>query len=407
MTEDDIKSLLPECLLNSETYSLVITDLEGKYIFVNEVFKNRFSFISENFIGQPSFIAIYPEDHQVCLQAVEQCFANPSKVVKVHLRKPDTNQQGFYWTEWEFSVFKDQYKNIVGILCLGHDITETEKASRQAKEFAQKVDTIIEEITDGFYQLDREWKFIKVNKVAENILGITRENLLGRNFWDIFPDTTDCNYPSAYRKAMFEYLTVTFEDYRKDLDKWFSAVCYPSKEGLTIFFRDITQDKTNQIALQDSENKLKALYNSTSDSNLLINPEGKIIHFNKTANDIAVQQFQRELALGLPIKNFLLPESKEVIDIYFAKALKGETHQIEVERQIGNKKNWFEVTYLPVYDKDNLLIGVSLNTKDITEKSKLNSNSKKKNICFGLSTKALQRQVHLSIRILLFAIITK
>lgn len=164
MTEEDIKLLLPECLLYSETYSLVITDLEGRYIFVNQVFAKRFSFICTDFIGQPAFIAIYPEDHATCLFAVEQCLANPGKIVKAHLRKPDTSQQDFYWTEWEFSTFKDKSGNILGILCLGHDITETERASRRAKEFAQKVETIIEEITEGFYQLDREWKFTKLIK---------------------------------------------------------------------------------------------------------------------------------------------------------------------------------------------------------------------------------------------------
>lgn len=235
MTENEIKSLLSEFLLNSEIYSLVITDLEGKYIFVNDVFKKRFSFICEDFIGKPSLMAIYPEDHQIYLETVKKCLANPDKVQKVILRKPEANQQDFYWTEWEFSVLKDSHKNPIGILRLGHDITETAKASRQAKELAQKTDTIIEEITDGFYQLDREWNFIKVNRVAEKILGIPREQLLGKSLWDLFPDTSGYNYPAQFRKAMQENITVAFEDYRPDLDRWLSAVASPSSEGLIVF----------------------------------------------------------------------------------------------------------------------------------------------------------------------------
>ncbi len=378
VTEEAIKSLIPEFLLHSEIYSLVITDLEGRYIFVNEVFKKRFSFICENFIGQSSFIAIYPEDHAICLHAVEQCLANPEKVVKVNLRKPDTSQENFYWTAWEFSAFKDKNGNVIGILCLGHDITETQRASKIAKEFAQKVETIIEEITDGFYQLDREWKFVKINKVAEQILGLPREYILGKCLWDLFPDTTDYNYPTQFKKAMQDNITVTFEDYRPDLDRWFSAVCYPSLEGLTVFFRDITQEKNNQITLQNSENKLKALYDSTADSNLLISPTGKILNFNKKANEIALNQFQKDLQINQPVEEFLLPEGKKIFEMYFPKALQGETHQIEVERQIGDKKMWFEVSYLPVYDKNNLLIGVSINTKDIDERKQAELKLKEK-----------------------------
>ncbi|MCS6822032.1 MAG: PAS domain S-box protein [Microscillaceae bacterium] len=378
MRENEIKCLLPDCLLNSETYSLVITDLEGKYVFVNEVFRKRFSFIREDLIGQPSFITIYPEDHALCLRAVEQCLANPSKVVKVRLRKPDSNLDDFYWTEWEFSIFKNQENKPLGIICLGHDITETERASRQAKEFAQKIETIVEKITDGFYQLDREWKFVKVNKVAEQILGISRENLIGKCVWDVFPDVPSYNYPTQFRKAMHENLTITFEDYHPDLDKWFSTVVYPSIEGLTVFFRDITQEKKNQIAIQNSENKLNAFYNSTTDSNLLISPEAKIMNFNKVANELAIKNFHKPLQIDAPIKDFLLPEGKEVFDKYFPLALQGETHRIEVQRQVGNKKIWFEVTYLPIYDANNKLIGISLNTKDIDEKKKAELQLKEK-----------------------------
>ncbi len=367
MSEDEIKSLLPECLLRSGIYYLIITDLEGRYIFVNEVFKRRFAFISDNFIGQSSFNAIYHEDHQACLQAVEQCFANPDKAVKVHLRKPDTNQQDFYWTEWEFSVFKDRDKKPIGILCLGHDISETEKATRKAKKFAQKVETIIEEIREGFYQLDRDWNFVVVNKAAERILGVPREQLLGRNIWDLFPDTPNYNYPAQFRKAMAESIAVTFEDYRPDLDRWFSAVGYPSSEGLTVFFRDITQQKRSKIALQDSENKLRAILDSTSESNLFVSPDKKVLSFNKSAYEIILRFIRKPVKIGADIEDFLLKENKHIFNTYFPKALAGESHIVEVERQLNNQKVWLEVTYKPVY-QSNSIIGVSINSKDITDR---------------------------------------
>lgn len=364
----EIEQLLPEYLLRSETYSLVITDLEGRYIFVNEVFKKRFSFICNDFIGQPSLIAIYPDDHDKCLKAVEQVLQNPEKVVRVNLRKPDNNLSDFYWTEWEFSLFKDQDKNPIGILCLGHDITETEKASGQTKEFAQKVETIIEEITDGFYVLNREWEFIKINTVAEQILGIPREKLLGRKIWDLFPETPAYNYPAAYRKAMNEYVTVTFEDYRADIDRWFNAICYPSQEGLTVFFKDITEEKKKQFSLEDTRNKLHAILESTSDSYIFINPEYKILHFNAIA-EIPLKSYlpTSSLKINADIRDYLLSESKEIFEKLFNKALKGEKTVIEVKRNIDGKDTWLEVHYLPVYEPDaQKLIGVTLKSIDVS-----------------------------------------
>jgi len=369
MTTNDIEQLLPECLLRSETYSLVITDLEGRYIYVNDVFKNRFSFICENFIGQPFFIAIYPEDHDKCLKALEQVFQNPDKVVKVNLRKPDNHLNDFYWTEWEFSLFKNKDKNPVGILCLGHDITETEKLSKQAKAFAQKVDTIIEEITDGFYVLNREWEFIKTNKTAEQILGVPREKLLGRKIWDLFPDTPDYNYPAQFRKAMNEYVTVSFEDYLADLDRWFSIVCYPSQEGLTVFFKDITQEKKTQLSLEDTSNKLKSILESMLNGYILINPQGKIMDFNQTAQNLALQYAEKNLVINTDMREYLSEYNKEIFDKFFHKALQGEKNIVEVARMIGGKETWLEVHYLPVYkEKKQELIGVTLKIVDISDR---------------------------------------
>jgi PAS domain S-box-containing protein len=365
MTKNDIEQLLSECLLRSKNYSLVITDLEGRYIYVNEVFKKRFAFMNIDFIGQPFWITIHPEDVEKCNIASYQCITNPNETFGVQVRKPDNLAGDFYWTEWEFSLFKDHDKRPVGILCLGHDITETERASRQAKEFAQKVETIIEEITDGFYVLNREWEFVKMNKVTEQILGIPREKLLGHKIWDLFPDTPDYNYPAAYRKAMNEYITVTFEDYRADLDKWFSTVCYPSQEGLTVFFRDITQEKKTEDRLKYSENKLRAILDSTTDGNILISPDYKILCFNKQANEVSKLAFGKPLEELADMWNYVFPDDKEDFYKDTQKALKGEHLKFEREIIFEQFSAWFEVSYFPVYDTNGIILGVTFNTTNI------------------------------------------
>lgn len=369
MTKDDIEQLLSECLLRSKNYSLVITNLDGRYIYVNEVFKNRFDFMNINFIGQPFWITIHPEDIEKCNIASYQCITNPNETFVVQVRKPDNLEGDFYWTHWEFSLFKDRNKNPAGILCLGHDITETEKASKQAKEFAQKVETIIEEITDGLYVLNREWKFIKINKTAEQILGIPREKLLGRKIWDLFPDTPDYNYPKQFRKAINENSTVTFEDYRADLDRWFSAVCYPSQEGLSIFFKDITQEKKKQFALEDMTNKLKAILESTHNGYILINTDFKILHFNEVAKTMRYDYVHKILAINQDVRDFISLESKNVLMDLFEKAMLGQASIIEVKRNIQGKEIWFEDYFLPVYrEATQELIGITHKTVNIDDR---------------------------------------
>ncbi|MFY8187190.1 MAG: hypothetical protein ACOVLC_04455 [Flavobacterium sp.] len=69
MQTDIIQKLLPSWIVNSSTYSVSVTDLDGKYLFVNQVFYNRFSFISQNFIGQPFEITMHKDDVDKANQA--------------------------------------------------------------------------------------------------------------------------------------------------------------------------------------------------------------------------------------------------------------------------------------------------------------------------------------------------
>ncbi|MBT9483372.1 PAS domain-containing protein [Sediminibacterium sp.] len=123
MTQTEINQLLPAFLRNSSTYSLVVTDLAGKYVYVNELFEKRFSFLYAQFVGEHISLAIHPEDLAKCDAVVEQCFLHPDKAFPIEIRKPSKVANEYHWTHWDFSLFKNASGEPVGILCLGHDIT--------------------------------------------------------------------------------------------------------------------------------------------------------------------------------------------------------------------------------------------------------------------------------------------
>lgn len=354
--------MIPEWILRSKSCSLAVMDLEGKYIFVNEVFERRFFFLADDFYGLPFDLTIHPDDVEKCNAAAYKCMTDPQAVVEVQVRKPG-KEGDFYWTNWEFSLFKDKDNQPAGLLCLGQDVTEAKRVEQQVK----KSEAIIENITDGFYVLDREWRFVKMNSVAEHILGIKREKLLGKKLWDFLPDTPDYNYPAQFRRAMDGCVTVGFEDYGPELDRWFNSVAYPSAEGLTVFFRDVTRQKKTQERLKDSESKLRAILDSTTDSNVLVSTDFRVLSFNTAANRIAGAISQKNLQEGCDFRDFLPEGSEEDFLHCFHKALAGEPSAIERMRLVGNEPMWLQVQYFPVKDGEDI-IGVSINTSDISEK---------------------------------------
>ncbi len=365
MRQTEIIESLPAYLLHSNNYSLVITNLEGNYIFTNDIFKKRFAFLKDDFIGMPFYITIHPDDVEKCNAASYQCIMNPDTVIQVQARKPDNTQGDFSWTSWEFSLFKDAKGQAAGILCLGHDITETEENSREIKAFKEKEDAVIEKTTGGFFILNRTWCFIKINQVAADVLKISKTAFIGKSIWEIFADTPENNCALMFHKAMENNEVLNFEDYNTYLKCWFAMNIYPSVEGLTVFFRDVTSEKNTQAQLLYTKNKLRAMLDSSTDHNILIDHAYNILCFNKTANSLSQEIFEKDLQENTSVLGYILPQY--ITDFYenIQKAFAGETVQLEKEISFKKTSIWFKIKYFPVYDAERKMIGVMCNIVNI------------------------------------------
>ncbi|MFN4083141.1 MAG: PAS domain-containing protein [Bacteroidia bacterium] len=241
--EEEIKCQLPDFIINSNNYYVIVTDLSGYYVYVNHYFKKTFQLNYKKLREISNLTTIHPDDHDICRETVKNCLTNINNIYKVKLRKPGKNNE-YISTIWEFSAFKNSQKDVIGVLCIGHNITDLESAKSEAIAFARKVDNIIEEITDGFYQLDNDWRFIKINSLTKNLLGKPKNEIIGKKIWDLFPQQQgDCDYGGYLKKASDTKRSVQFENYREDTNKWYRTTVYPSTEGLTVIFRDITETK--------------------------------------------------------------------------------------------------------------------------------------------------------------------
>src|SRR5690348_6388523 len=106
--------------------------------------------------------------------------------------------------------------------------------------------TILESISDGFLLLDTAWRITYMNPQAESILDRTREELLGKNLWDAFPEAVDTPFWTKSHEAADTQAIVEFEDFYPSMLKWFYMRIYPSEMGLAINFQDMTERKQAQ-----------------------------------------------------------------------------------------------------------------------------------------------------------------
>jgi PAS domain S-box-containing protein len=110
------------------------------------------------------------------------------------------------------------------------------------------LESILDSFSGGFFALDNDFLITYWNKAAETGTGLTSDEVLGKNVFDVFPNARGAMLGEKYRLAMETRTFQSFETAYKDerFEAWYDIRIYPSANGLSIFFQDITGKKTDQ-----------------------------------------------------------------------------------------------------------------------------------------------------------------
>ena len=132
--------------------------------------------------------------------------------------------------------------------------TQDRGTARGPEGPAVSAERVLESIPTAFFALSRDWRFTYVNAEAERLLGRARLSLLGGVVWDLFPAATGTAFERHYRTAMSTGEPASFDEfYPAPLDTWFEVRAWPTPEGLSVYFIDVTvrrrlQEETERIA---------------------------------------------------------------------------------------------------------------------------------------------------------------
>ncbi|HJT78138.1 MAG TPA: PAS domain S-box protein, partial [Gemmataceae bacterium] len=171
--------------------------------------------------------------------------------------------------------------NFVHTRCFTRDVTERKRAEARVREQEQRTRTILESITDAFCALDRDWRFTYVNRQAEVLLGRSRDDLIGKNHWQEYPETLGTELERSYRRAVAENVTASLEYFYPPHDRWYECHAYPSPDGLSVYFRDVSERKRAEIALRESEQRFRQLADAMPQIVWTAGPDGNIDYLNR------------------------------------------------------------------------------------------------------------------------------
>ncbi|MBC6607451.1 PAS domain S-box protein [Hymenobacter sp. BT188] len=130
--------------------------------------------------------------------------------------------------------------SVRGVHMVARDITDLTASHQMIEQQAKTLNTIFESITDALFLVDRDWCLTFVNREVERLLQIDRQQVLGKNLWTLFPDEVGGEFYHQYHHALAMGQAVHFEAYYASLQLWLEVKAFPSEEGLSVYFSDVT-----------------------------------------------------------------------------------------------------------------------------------------------------------------------
>ena len=147
----------------------------------------------------------------------------------------------------------DQYEGCPAMLItIVRDITERKRAEEAVRASTKKTETVLASITDMYVSYDNKWRFVDLNPLAEKLMGKTRQELIGKVLWEVFPQLKKSEIHEHYLKAVRDKSTESFEAYSPVTKHWHEFYLYPAEDGLSVYLRDITDRKRTEELIAEA-----------------------------------------------------------------------------------------------------------------------------------------------------------
>jgi PAS domain S-box-containing protein len=281
-----------EAIENSLFSGISAVDLEGRHTYVNPAFCRMVGWSKEELLGAtPPFPYWPPEEKENIEKALRAVLRGGKTSGSVELRLQKRSGERFD-ALLLYSALKDQQENIIGWVGSLGDITEIkrktleiEKLNREledrvrqrtaeAEEAREKAETILKSISDGFVGIDREWRYTYANEAAGVFLKKSASELIGKNVFEAFPEVKGTIFEKNFGKTFEERVPVSFEAFYPPLKSWFECHCYPSAEGISVFFSDKTEEKAKEEDLARQRELLQRIINEIPIMITIYEPSG-------------------------------------------------------------------------------------------------------------------------------------
>lgn len=371
-------------LIDNHPDAMVISDLEGKILAINDKLAKIFGKSKEDLIGTYGYDNVEGEAAKRRREVVK-------KVIKTKKSMEVIDQERGRWWRAKFKPIFNKEGDVVKLAYYIQDITDLKeyeinikKKEHELDDASLKFQTITENIDVGLYYTDANGKFLWANKRAEEIAGISRKEVIGKTGEYLFDkkSISKKDYLKALKlltiiklgkKAGPEIFNITQRNGNKKIIEIQAQKIKLHDESLIIgIVNDITDRLNEEKKRIESEMKFRDLADN-SPNMIFINKMGKIAYVNKQCIEIMGYNEKEFLSKDFNFMNLIAPESKKNIEEAFKK------HSIGIDippyeyKIITKKQKKIDViinTKLINYENSKAILGIITEISDMKDAEK-------------------------------------
>ena len=226
----------------------------------------------------------------------------------------------------------------------------------------------LENLQDGFFSLDFEWRFIYVNQQAVQTLGKDPKKLIGKIIWEESPSIIGTELEKTYRRAMETQVVQRIEMKGWHTDTWYNIFVYPISEGISIYWHDISNQKLSDEKFDKTDEKYQKLLNSIDQGYYVIDVifdeyKKPVDMYYVEANEASIRIVGSDYA-NRYISDINPNYESFWFEIFGQVALTGKN--MRMEQYAGPDKKWYSFNIFKIGDGNSRRIGNIF--MDITER---------------------------------------
>ncbi|MFA9502015.1 PAS domain S-box protein [Natrinema sp. H-ect1] len=240
-------------LTENASFAVITAGDDGTIRYANDAVESLFGYANDDLVGD-RISTLVPAKYR-----------NSHRDTIAHYLRTGEQTLDWNWAELD-ALHADGHEVPVGVsfgeaaVSGEHFFTAVIRDLSDRRRLEREREATLERIGDAFVSIDPDWAFTYVNDQAVELLDRPREELLGQSLGTAFEAVAGTEFERELEHAFAEQTTVSFTQYFAALERWFEVRAYPSADGLSIFFTDVTDRVRAEAELEASITALQALY---------------------------------------------------------------------------------------------------------------------------------------------------